>query len=90
MKNNIIYLNKLHLHANDRENQSYCDRICNSENSVFMCDMIDRKNICPECLEVVKTLTCGNCSSNENGLCETMNAAVHDDARACFMHTRCE
>jgi hypothetical protein len=88
MKNNIIYLNKLHIHSNDKENISYCENKCTDKNSLFMYEIRDYNQICPECLNVIQNLSCDTCISNEQGLCDTMNCVVHKGNKACYMHIR--
>jgi len=88
MKNNVTYLFKKHIASNDIEHISYCGQACNDKNSVFMLDDYVENDICPMCLKVISELTCDNCLSNEDGLCDTMNAVIHQKQHACFMHTR--
>ena len=85
MKNNIVYLNKLHIKTNDNQKISYCGIKCNDNNSISLYKLKSKENICPKCLEIVKNLKCKDCSFREGLTCDLMGAGLKENSKACFM-----
>lgn len=85
MKNNIIYLNKLHIQINENQEISYCKVKCNANNSIPLYKLKSKENICPKCLKIINDLKCKDCSFREKWTCDIMGAGLKENSKACFM-----